>query len=227
MCKCENMKMWKCENVMKKLFQIGFALFVVTSLKAQNWQEWTRQKKTQIEYLLAQIAANKVNIEYLQKGYSIANSGLITIRDIKDGDFNLHRDFFGSLKAVNPKIKKSAKVAAIIGFQIKVVKESKQALERMRRMDQFTNEELNYFSNVFNNLLEDCLKNMDELFLVISSDLAMTDDERTKRIDKLYVDMQSKYGFCVSFSNEMDLLAIQRLDQQAEINCSKLIIGLK
>ena len=207
---------------------IGFALFAVTAGDAQTLQEWTQQKKTQIKYMLQQIAANRIYIEYLQKGYSIANSGLTNIRKIKKGDFDLHYDFLSSLKAVNPKIRNSGKVVAIIGLQIKIIRDSRQALERIREMNQFTNEELSYCSKVFDNLLEDCLKNIDELFLVISSgELTMKDDERLNRIDKLYEDMQSKYGFCASFSNEMGLLAIQRFSEQMEVNQSKILNGLR
>lgn len=220
--------MWKCDNDIKKLLLIGFALFVVTSAGAQNWQEWTKQKKTQIKYLLQQIAANRIFIEYLQKGYSIANRGLTTIRKIKKGDFDLHYDFLSSLKAVNPTIRNSGKVVAIIGLQIKIIRDSKQALKRIREMDQFTDEEINYCSKVFDNLLEDCLKNIDELFMVINSgEVTMKDDERLKRIDKLYEDMQSKYGFCTAFSNEMGLLAIQRFSEQMEVNQSKILNGLQ
>ena len=222
------MKMWKCENVRKRLLLIGFALFAVTAADAQTLQEWTQQKKTQIKYLLQQIAANKVYIEYLQKGYSIANRGLTTIRKIKKGDFDLHYDFLSSLKAVNPKIRNSGKVVAIIGLQVKIIRDSKKALERIREMNQFTNEELSYCSKVFDNLLEDCLKNIDELFLVISSgELTMKDDERLNRIDKLYEDMQSKYGFCAAFSSEMSLLAIQRLSEQIEVNQSEILNDLR
>lgn len=220
--------MCKCENDMKKLFQIGFALFVVTSVRAQTLQEWTQQKKTQIKYLLQQIAANKIYIAYLQKGYSIANRGLTTIREIKSGDFDLHYNFLSSLKAVNPTIKNAGKVVGIIALQIKIIRESKQAAERIREMNQFIPEEINYCSKVFDNLLEDCLKNTDELFMIISwGDLTMTDDERMKRIDKLYANMQSKYGFCASFSNEMSLLAIQRLNEQIEVNQSKILNDLR
>jgi hypothetical protein len=180
---------------------------------AQNWEEWTSQKKTQIKYLLQQIGANKIYIKYLQKGYSIANKGLTTIRTIKKGDFNLHHHFFESLNTINTKIKNSSKVTAIVAFQIRILNESKQSLQRVKEMDQFTHEEMNYCSTVFENLLEDCQENIDELFLVISSGLIMTDDERMKRIDKLYDDLQSKYGFCASFSNEMGVLAVQRLGE--------------
>lgn len=208
---------------MKKYLLMTIVVTISFSCLAQTWDEWTQQKKTQIKYLLQQIAANKVYIGYLQKGYSIANKGLTTIRSIKNGDFNLHHDFFESLNTVNPKIKNSGKVAAIIAFQIRITKESKQSLERIKAMSQFTRGELAHCTDVFDNLLEDCLKNIDELFLVIGSELAMRDDERMKRIDKLYTDMQSKYAFCSSFSNEMGVLAVQRMSEQSEINKSKLI----
>ena len=67
------------------------------SAHSQTLAEWTQQKKTQIEYLLDQIAANKVLIDYVEKGYEISKIGLTTIQNIKLGDFNLHRDLFRSL----------------------------------------------------------------------------------------------------------------------------------
>ena len=54
----------------------------------------------------------------------------------------------------------------------------------------------------------------------------MKDDERLKRIDGLYADIQDKYSFACSFSEDMGLLALQRLGEQMEINRSKLIYGL-
>jgi len=76
---------------------------------SQTVEEWTKQKKTQIKYLLQQIAANKVYLDYIEKGYGIARNGLNTIQSIKKGDFNLHSDFVSSLIKVNPKIKNYAK----------------------------------------------------------------------------------------------------------------------
>jgi len=86
----------------------------------QTFEEWTQQKKTQKKYLLQQIAALQLYLGYVKKGYEVVNKGLITVRNIKNGDFNLHRDFLGSLKRVNPKIKKYAKVADIIAYQVRI-----------------------------------------------------------------------------------------------------------
>ncbi len=194
----------------------------------QTAEEWTEQKKTQIKYLLEQIAANKVYIDYLEKGYRIVHAGLQTIQNIKKGDFNLHFSFLDSLKKVNPVVKGWAKVADIIAYQLRIIKTAKQTIQDIKETKQFTDDELNYCKKVFDNLLDECLKNIDELFMVITDgQLTMKDDERIKRIDKLYADMQDKYAFTSSFTNEMGILSAQRFSEQVEINLSKKINGLQ
>jgi hypothetical protein len=211
-----------------KIIIIWIVLLNCQLAQAQNWQEWTKQKKTQIKYLLQQIAANQIYIDYVQKGYGIARNGLTAIGNSKDGEFSLHRDFFGSLKKVNPKIKGYAKVVDIIAFQARIMKQCKSAVQHVREAGQFTPDEISHCQLVFDNLLEDCLQCIDELFLVITAgELEMKDDERLKRIDQLYTDMQSKFGFCSSFSNEMGLLSVQRMSERAEIKVTKLLNGVK
>src|SRR5258706_12690912 len=100
---------------MKALFIILLSAKTFFSF-GQTTEEWTEQKKTQIKYLLQQIAANKIYIDYLEKGYQIAHGGLQTIQNIKKGDFNLHIGFLDSLKKINPAIKNWAKIADIIAF---------------------------------------------------------------------------------------------------------------
>src|SRR5438270_175824 len=103
--------------------KIIFAIILSISIgvcHAQTFDEWFNQKETQKKYLLAQIAALHTYIDYAQKGFSIVNNGLNTIRDIKKGDFNLHNNFLNSLSTVNPTVKKYAKVASIIAMQISI-----------------------------------------------------------------------------------------------------------
>ena len=210
-----------------KIYILILSLVFSILVNAQTLAEWTEQKKTQIQYLLDQIAANKVSIDYLEKGYEIARTGLNTIQNIKKGDFNLHRDFFGSLEIVNPKIKTYSRVADIIAYQVRIVKNISTTIKNLKESGQFNVDELDYSKAVFENLLDECLKNVDELYLVITSDeLQMTDDERIKRIDQLYTDMQDKYSLCQSFSKECSVLAMQRLSDQVEIIMSKKLNGI-
>lgn len=191
-------------------------------LLAQNSDEWFHQKKTKIKYLLQQIAANEVYIEYLQKGYKIAKSGLNTINDIKQGDFNLHSDFFNSLKTVNPKIRNWAKVGDIISFQVQIIKQARLAIQHIRASDQFTSTEIIYLQNVFSHLLDECIKNINALIDVVTSgQTEMTDDERIKRIDSIYNDMQDKVSFSKSFSLEAAMLVMQRSQEQTDVEVSR------
>lgn len=185
------------------------------------------QKQTEKKYLLQQIAALKVFIGYAQKGYDIASKGINTIRNIKKGEFDLHRDFFGSLNNINPKIKKYAKLADVLAYQYRIIKKAKEIIREIQNLKQFTPDEIDYCKKVFDNLLDECVKTIDELITIITPDkYQMKDDERIKRIDMLYADIQEKYSFSQSFSDEMGILAMQRMTEQQEINRSRTLNGI-
>ncbi len=213
----------------KKIFFFTTAIFLLQmAASAQALNEWVNQKSTQKKYLLQQIAALQVYINYAKKGYNIVSGGINTIRDIKKGDLNLHNTFFSSLKTINPKISRYAKVTDIISYQVRLIKLARQILQSIKEANQFSVEEIEYFKKVLDALLDDCIQSVTELLEIITPDkLQMTDDERLVRIDKLYVDMQDKFTFCNVMSEDIGLLALQRLSEQIEINRSKLINGFK
>ncbi len=214
---------------MKKIF-LFLLLFVSVagSLQAQTFEEWFQQKKTQKKYLLQQIAALQVYIGYAQKGYHIAKEGLTTIGGFTKGEFNLHTDYFNSLKSVNPVVKRYAKVAKIIALQIKIVQNYNRTYRRLNGSDMFSGDELAYIGRVFNRLLDDCDKTLDEL-LTITTDgkLEMKDGERMERIDKLYLEMKDKYTFSQSFSNDAKSLAASRMKEKTDVQTSRVLQGIK
>lgn len=214
---------------MKRIMLLAIAtVLCIGSVSAQTVDEWVNQKSTQKKYLLQQIAALQVYIGYAKKGYNIVSGGINTIRDIKKGELNLHNTFFSSLKTINPKISRYAKVADIIFYQVRIIKLVRQTLQSIREANQFTVQEIEYCKIVLDALLNDCVQSITELLDIITPDkLQMTDDERLGKIDKLYLDMQDKFTFCNVMSDDISLLALQRLTEQAEINRSKLINGIK
>lgn len=178
--------------------------------------------------LIEQIAALQMYIGYAKQGYTIANKGLTTVRNIKNGDFNLHRDFISSFNKVNPKIKGYANVADIIALQLRIISTVKECLKGVKDARQFSIAEIDRCSIVFQNVLNSSLENIEQLLEIITdSKLQMKDDERLKRIDALYTDMQDKYAFSSSFSEEMALLTLQRMHQRADIELSKRLNGLQ
>lgn len=213
---------------MKRSFILFSIVILSTSVKAQTFAEWFRQKATQKKYLLQQIAALQVYIGNAQKGYTIVHNGLKIITDIKHGDINLHSDYFNSLKTVSPTIRKYRKVADIIAFQLKIVKEYSSFSRQVQKSKMFNADELKYMNTVFSKLIDDCMNTIDELTMVITDhQLEMKDDERLKRIDILYNDMQDKYSFVKRFSDEAKILAVSRLTEQNDVQTSRAINGIK
>lgn len=196
---------------MKFIMILITGMILSTAAPAQTWNEWFKQKKTQKKYLVKQIALLRVYLGYLKKGYEIADKGLTTIHNIKNGDFNLHRDFFGSLKNVNPHIKNSAKVADIIAFQVYIIQNIKRVNNFCKNNEYFTPEEIRYVAAVYSNMLFLCDASISELLTIIrSNETEMKDDERLVRIDKLYDDMLDKHAFVQSFDSDVRLIARER-----------------
>lgn len=213
---------------MKNIFLLAGLCLTMLYSNAQTSAEWFRQGETQKKYLLQQIAALKIYLGYAEKGYEIASKGINTVRNIKKGEFNHHRDFFVSLKEVNPKISNLAKVADIIAYQLRIVKQCKKSLKSISQSKQFTPEEIDHVKKVIDRLLTECSKTIDELVMVtIAGKVEMTDDERLSRIDGIYKAIQDKYSFSCFYGQEVVLLSAQRLAERFQINRSKLLNGLK
>lgn len=212
---------------MKKVWVMWVMIFSVQFLQAQTFNEWFKQKKTQLKYLRNQIAALQVYIGFAQEGYQIVDRGLTTIGHIKDGDFNLHRDFFGALSNVPVAIRNSAQVADIIALQIKIVQVQTRNVARAKQSDQLSVKEVDYIVRVYWKLLGQSLDNMEELTDLLAGDkYVMTDDERMKRIDGLHRDMESKFGFARWFGDQTDLLvAGRRRDRNDVLVERELILG--
>jgi predicted lactoylglutathione lyase len=213
---------------MKKLITVIILIIFVKVCNAQTFAEWFKQKTTQKKYLIQQIAAFQMYLGYVQKGYSIAQTGLSTISNIKKGDFNLHRDFFSSLKSINPRIRNYAKVADIIAFQINIMKIYKDTYRQVQTSLLFDAGEADYILKVFTNLLSNCTEIIDDLINVTTDgELEMKDDERLRRIEALYRSMQDNYTFAQSFSGETKLLTGQRMKEKNNVQSSRTLNGIK
>lgn len=201
----------------KVVLILGFVMYVQHG-HAQTFDEWFRQKKTQKKYLLQQIAALKVYLDYLKKGYKIVDKGLTIVGDIKQGKFDLDIEYLESLKNVNSAVSGSAKVAAILAYQRKIMIEFRRLKDSTNESDFLSDDEKHYVQEVYANMLSESELSLDELDRVLSgSEFEMKDDERVKRIDGIYVDMKDKFEFTKSFSNSTDLLIAQRSKDAQEI----------
>jgi len=186
------------------------------------------QEAKQLLLNVEKLAQLKLMLSHMKTGYKILEKGYTSIKNISQGNFNLHRDFLDGLLQVSPAVKKYSKVADIIRVQLKLVKEAKDALAEFRRSRQFTVAEIEYLGNVYANLLKESLKMLDELAMVVTAGkLRMSDDERLQAIDRIHDEVLEQYTFLNEFNNGTAILSLQREKEQMDIDLMRKIHGLK
>lgn len=158
----------------------------------------------------------------MKKGYELLSGGYKTVKDMTEGNFSLHKTFLDALMQVSPAVKNYKRVAEIVEYQISIVKESRNGMNRFIKSGNFSGQEINYFEKVYGNLLNQSLRNLDELTMVITADkLRMSDDERLKAVDDIYEQMQDKLLFLRNFNTTSNVLALQRSKEKNDVYVSK------
>lgn len=158
----------------------------------------------------------------MKKGYELLSGGYKTVKDMTEGNFSLHKTFLDALMQVSPAVKNYKRVAEIVEYQISIVKESRNGMNQFIKSGNFSGQEINYFEKVYGNLLNQSLRNLDELTIVITADkLRMSDDERLKAVDDIYEQMQDKLLFLRNFNTTSNVLALQRAREKNDVYVSK------
>lgn len=163
----------------------------------------------------------------MKAGYDVLEKGYGTIKNISEGNFNLHSAFLNGLLAVSPTVQKYHKVADIISYQLLLVSEYKSALSRFKSVGIFNASEIGYLESVYSNLIAQSLHNLDELTNIVTANkLRMSDDERIKAIDRIKDDMEDKLQFLRAFNNSTTLMAAQRQKAAQENQAVRTMYGI-
>lgn len=206
---------------MKKLIVILIMCSMSFQLKAQS--EEVQQLLLNIEKL----SQFRKILKNMKDGYQIIFKGYTAVKDISQGNFNLHKTFLDGLMQVSPAVKKYKRIADIISYQLRIAKEYKLAYNQFKEEKQFTIDEIDYLGKVYSNLFNESLKALDELSMIITSGkLRMSDDERLQAINKIYLSVEEQYTFLKEFTNNTNLLSLQRKAEKGEIEMSRRIYGL-
>ena len=215
------MKQNRVNSRLIKVILVCCSVIVCTGTFAQNFNEWARQKRTQIRYLVQQIAGLQVYIELGQQGYGIYRDGLTLIGDIKNGEFNLHNDYFASLSAVNPRIANSPKVNDIMDWhrQVLGLNELVQGLE--------LGAEQVSLRKLLNNLVLSSNAYVGQVKLLITEgNYQLKDEERIGRINLVCSEMAELYAFARSLCNEAVLFKRQQAAETKNIDVLRRFHGL-
>lgn len=191
---------------MKQLSLFIILLAVGMSTSAQNWNEWFRQRRTQIRYYVEQIAALQVYIELGQKGYGIYEDGLKVIDDIKQGDFNLQNNYFNSLSTIKSSVGNSTHARKVPALRQLVISLCAQLPPK------------DYPIRVRNALLKNNNEQYEEFVLLASENkYALNDAERIERISTIYQEMVKQYLFIKDFVYEHRELDYHRESRHRDV----------
>lgn len=200
---------------MKKIIAILLIVFSVPcgKLVAQS------QEAVQLILNYEKLQQLEEILDNMYKGYKILTKGYNTIKDIAEGNFNLHQLFLDGLYAVNPTVRNYKRIPYIIQYQQFIVKQARNAFNQFRNDPNLTQREIKYLENVYSYILKQSLQNLDELLTIVTaSKLRMNDEERLKAIDRLYYDMENKIIFLKLFNSSTKILVIQRAREQRNVD---------
>lgn len=157
-------------------------------------------------------------LDNMYKGYKILTKGYNTIKDIAEGNFNIHQVFLDGLYAVSPAVRNYKRIPYIIRYQEFILKEYKRAFNKFRNDPNLTVREIKYLENVYEYLFKQSLRNLDELVMIVTaSKLRMSDEERLHGIDRIYDDMEDKVTFLKLFNSSTQALTVQRAKDSYEV----------
>lgn len=206
---------------MKKLIVILIMCSMSFQLKAQS------DEVQQLLLNIEKLSQFRKILKNMYDGYKIIYKGYTAVKDISEGNFKIHKTFLDGLMQVSPAVKKYKRITDIISYQLRISKEYKLAYNRFKEEKQFTIEEIDYLGKVYGNLFNESLKSLDELAMIITAGkLRMSDDERLQAIDKIYLSVEEQYTFLKEFTNNTNLLSLQRKAEKAEIEMSRRLYGL-
>lgn len=210
---------------MKKILISGVLLFFLIIPEKADAQS---QEIQQLILNIEKLSQFKKILSDMKKGYDLLSGGYKTVKEMSEGNFSLHKTFLDALMQVSPTVKKYKRVGDIVDFQLRLVKESRNGLDRFLKSGSFSGQELRYFEKVYGNLLSQSLRNLDELTMVVTADkLRMSDDERLQAVDDIYFEMQDRLLFLRDFNASSDLLLLRRAREKNDVYASRGLQELK
>lgn len=199
----------------------------LTCLSSVKFATAQVQEMQQLILNIEKLTQLKGILSDMKMGYQIYQQGYGSISQLSKGNFDLHSVYLSGLLSINPTVRKYGRVADIITQQASLLSEYKRAYKRFQQSGSFNAGELTYMGNVYKQLVDQSLQNLDELTNVLTAGkLRMSDDERMRALDRIYASISDKFQFLRHFNRQGVLLNIQRSKDKGDIRTMKQLYGV-
>ncbi|MBZ4187618.1 conjugal transfer protein TraI [Niabella sp. 3A5MI-3] len=136
--------------------------------------------------------------------------------------------YYDELAQVKAAISGYRKVKEIISKQIRLVEEYKRAFGLFKQDAHFSPEEIAYMTRVYTGIVDESIKSLDQLFLVITSmDTKMTDGRRLEIISQAAERIDAALSDLRLFNVQNAKLSLQRAKDLRDVESVKALYGIE
>lgn len=139
----------------------------------------------------------------------------------------LYKDYFDELWKVKSTLSYYHRIQEVTKKQVHLVEEYKRAWTLFKQDKHFTANELAYMGQVYTGILDESVKNLDQLFLVINSfSTQMSDAKRLEIINSTAEEVEVNYNDLKAFNEQNIILSLQRTKGKNDVGVVKQLYGL-
>ena len=138
-----------------------------------------------------------------------------------------YANYFDELWRIKAALAYYQKVKDIIEKQLQLVSEYKAAWALFKQDKNFTVDELDYMQQVYNGMMDESIKNLDQLSLVINAFVTqMSDAKRMEIINEVDHNLDENLTDMREFNNQNKMMSLQRASEKGDIETVKKLYGL-
>lgn len=138
-----------------------------------------------------------------------------------------YRKYYEELAQVKEIISYYQRIGDVIKKQRLLLNQYNHAWRLIRQDNHFSAEEIMYMEKVYVGILDESIKNIDQIGLIIKSFATkMSDAKRFELINEAVDQVDMNYGDLVQFNQQNMLLSLQRAKSEAEVLEVKQLYGL-
>ena len=153
---------------------------------------------------------------------------LTEISDWSKKQKELYAKYFDELWKVKNAISSYQAVRDIIKKQVQLVKEYSKAFNLSKQDKNFTADELNYMQKVYTGILDESIKNIDQIQLVINAFATqMTDAKRLEIIYAAGNNIEQNITDLRQFNQQNIIISLQRSKEKNDIDVVKKLYGIE
>ncbi|HEV2483188.1 MAG TPA: TerB family tellurite resistance protein [Puia sp.] len=199
----------------KKLFPLLSILFPGLLLTGSSHAQGFDVQQLLLD--IQKLSTLKSILTNMQQSYRELDKDYSAVRDVAQGNFDLHKAFLDGLLAVSPTVRNYQRAADIVDLQTSLLAKYRAAWTFFQRQRGLQPAELTLIARTFAGLLQDSFNDLADLDNVLNpGTIRAGDAERLRQIDAIYESMTRRVAFIDQFNNSTALLAAQRQGAYAE-----------